>query len=192
MTVRHFYSSIFGYFDFADVYGDAIGRAGHRPRFVEVGVGLGKSLAWLAVECVTAGNDAEILAVDVFTGTPMDGVWPRLDGREQLAAVERALSPVRPACNLALISAPSVDAARTIDDETCNLVFIDAAHDYASVAADLRAWWPKVKRGGVFAGHDYPPEFGFEVAKAVDEWAAEVGVHVEVWRNSWRVVKGAA
>merc|ERR1711907_912810 len=31
----------------------------------------------------------------------------------------------------------------------------DARHDFAGVVADIRAWWPKVRMGGIFAGHDF-------------------------------------
>jgi len=47
-----------------------------------------------------------------------------------------------------------VDAARSFNDESLDFVFIDAAHDYESVRADVRAWYPKVKTGGVIAGDD--------------------------------------
>ena len=32
---------------------------------------------------------------------------------------------------------------------------MDARHDFKGVAADLEAYWPKLKTGGIFAGHDY-------------------------------------
>ncbi len=49
----------------------------------------------------------------------------------------------------------SVDAAAQIPDRSLDFVYIDAAHDFANVAADLRAWSPKVRIGGIVAGHDY-------------------------------------
>ena len=49
----------------------------------------------------------------------------------------------------------SVDASRQFPDGSCDLVLIDASHDYESVRADIAAWWPKIKRGGVLAGDDY-------------------------------------
>lgn len=49
----------------------------------------------------------------------------------------------------------SVDAAALIPDRSLDFVYIDAAHDFASVAADLRAWSPKVRIGGIVSGHDY-------------------------------------
>ncbi len=53
----------------------------------------------------------------------------------------------------------SVEAARSFDDESLGLVFIDGNHDVDSVGADIAAWWPKLRRGGVMLGHDYSPSF---------------------------------
>lgn len=54
-----------------------------------------------------------------------------------------------------VVRAFSVDAAAQVPDRSLDFVYLDAAHDFASVAADLRAWAPKVKVGGIVAGHDY-------------------------------------
>ena len=35
------------------------------------------------------------------------------------------------------------------------MVYLDACHTYDCVTKDLQAWFPKVKKGGVMAGHDY-------------------------------------
>jgi hypothetical protein len=48
----------------------------------------------------------------------------------------------------------STVAAEEFPDAHFAAVFLDAAHDYASVRADLAAWRTKVKPGGIFAGHD--------------------------------------
>jgi hypothetical protein len=34
-------------------------------------------------------------------------------------------------------------------------VYLDAGHTFPEVWADLEAWWPKVRAGGLVAGHDY-------------------------------------
>lgn len=34
-------------------------------------------------------------------------------------------------------------------------IYVDALHDFKGVYRDLRTWWPKLRDGGIFAGHDY-------------------------------------
>jgi hypothetical protein len=41
----------------------------------------------------------------------------------------------------------------------CDLVFLDAAHTNPSDRENIDFWLPKVKKGGVFAGHDYSTQW---------------------------------
>jgi hypothetical protein len=36
-----------------------------------------------------------------------------------------------------------------------DMVWIDANHEFEAVSADIRAWMPHVKKGGLLCGHDY-------------------------------------
>ena len=49
----------------------------------------------------------------------------------------------------------SVEAAKQIEDFSLDFVYIDARHDYCGVKEDLNAYWPKLRPGGVMAGHDF-------------------------------------
>jgi hypothetical protein len=49
----------------------------------------------------------------------------------------------------------STDAVEFFDDESLDFVYIDANHKYDFVKQDLELWYPKVRKGGVFSGHDY-------------------------------------
>jgi hypothetical protein len=76
----------------------------------------------------------------------------------------------------------SVEASNRVEDRTLDFVYIDARHDYESVLEDLRAWYPKLRPGGILAGHDYVdgefPQGIFGVKSAVDEFAKELGLQV--------------
>jgi len=54
-----------------------------------------------------------------------------------------------------IVELDSAVAASRIQDGELDFVYLDARHDFAGVVADIRAWWPKVRVGGVFAGHDF-------------------------------------
>ena len=57
--------------------------------------------------------------------------------------------------NVRVIKEFSKGASQLFPDEYFDLVYIDANHTYQGVSADLEIWLPKVKRGGLLAGHDY-------------------------------------
>lgn len=65
----------------------------------------------------------------------------------------------------------SVEAAKKFPDGYFDLVYIDANHAYDYVKADIAAWLPKVKRGGIIGGHDYNEE---PVKRAVGELLSPV------------------
>jgi hypothetical protein len=41
------------------------------------------------------------------------------------------------------------------EDNSLDFVYIDGNHAYDYVVQDMKLWWPKLKKGGLFAGHDY-------------------------------------
>lgn len=59
-----------------------------------------------------------------------------------------------------IIRMDSVLSANIFPDEYFDFVYIDADHSYEGVVRDLKAWWPKVKKGGLFCGDDYIPHDG--------------------------------
>jgi hypothetical protein len=40
-------------------------------------------------------------------------------------------------------------------DNSLDFIYVDARHDRKGVTHDLHSWWPKLRCGGIFAGHDY-------------------------------------
>lgn len=84
----------------------------------------------------------------------------------------------------------SDQAVHKFSDGSLDFVYIDANHSYKHVAQDLRLWAPKVKAGGMVAGHDYynrhqthpdgSPVFICGVKSAVDEWAKKNNITINV------------
>jgi hypothetical protein len=54
-----------------------------------------------------------------------------------------------------MVRATSEVAADMFQDESLDFIFIDANHAYDFVVEDINLWFPKLKKGGVFSGHDY-------------------------------------
>lgn len=66
---------------------------------------------------------------------------------------------------------------RFVDNSLC-FVYLDGAHDIPNVKLDIMTWWPKVKKGGTLAGHDYAPDDPtlMGVAAVVNWFCAEHGL----------------
>lgn len=128
-------------------------------RVVEVGVHRGA----LSAALLEARSDLMLYMVDSWTPTPVY----RGDRRADRAAVEKVIE--RYLMRVIVVAADSLKAATLLSDHTFDLVFIDADHSYEAVRADILAWRPKVKRGGVLGGHDYRSDEGYGVIQAVNE-----------------------
>ena len=78
--------------------------------------------------------------------------------------------------NVHIVREFSVEAAKQFKRESLDFVYIDANHALPYVVADIAAWEPIVKRGGILAGHDYAHRGGngyqCHVIEAVQAWAA--------------------
>lgn len=71
-------------------------------------------------------------------------------------AYERAKARVAPfSVRANLIRSFSLEASHGFRDGQLDFVYLDANHSFDSVSADLLAWWPKVRAGGIVAGHDF-------------------------------------
>jgi len=91
----------------------------------------------------------------------------------------------------------SKDFADQTPDESIDFVYLDARHDYRAVIDDITLWYPKVKKGGIFSGHDYAdngnPHNVIEVKSAVDDWIKitnyELHLTKEPGAPSWWIIK---
>lgn len=134
-----------------------------------------EELEWLHARAAEMGSVAEIgvlhgrSATALLSGCP-GPVWC-IDPWDDVG--DRCLPSFMRSCghfrNLRVVRGYSPAAALEVDD--VDMTFIDGAHDYDSVVADLTAWLPKTRR--LICGHDYEQEpVGAnypDVKRAVDE-----------------------
>jgi hypothetical protein len=93
-----------------------------------------------------------MIAVDPWIGYP-EYIDHRRHGKIAGAyqiAVER-LAPFE--CKI--IRKFSVEAAKDVQDDSLDFVYIDGNHSLLDVVQDLTIWTPKVRAGGIISGHDY-------------------------------------
>jgi predicted O-methyltransferase YrrM len=69
-----------------------------------------------------------------------------------------------------------------------DILHLDGSHEYEDVAADLAAWWPVIRKGGVMIGDDYHRGWP-GVIRAVDEFKIREHVNVSFNELKWTVTK---
>ncbi len=83
-----------------------------------------------------------------------------------------------------VIRKTSLEASVLFGDGALDFVYLDAQHHYSAVKADIEAWYPKVKVGGILGGHDYLDGVlvggVFGVKRAVQEFAKEQNLDILV------------
>jgi len=165
-------------------------------RVAEVGVALGKSIAYLVTEAQRRNLDKriQVFAVDAWGGFARNGEQQALSTPDKdyelfMAMMQDNAPDVLPRVNI--IRHLSVDGARLFEDRSFDLVVLDADHTFQAVRDDIAAWEPKVKFGGVIGGDDWVPDFP-GVEQAVKErflGVRDIDIridHEHKW-GSWRV-----
>jgi predicted O-methyltransferase YrrM len=138
-------------------------------RGAEIGVADGR---YSLVLC-EAIPDLELLCVDpwhVYRGNPRGG--PQSQHEANFALAQARLSKF----NVSFVRAHSGDAAPYVHDGSLDFVYIDGNHSYEYVATDLRRWSPKVRSGGIVAGHDFYNFRHAGVVDAVTEYTERHGI----------------
>jgi hypothetical protein len=135
-------------------------------KVVELGVYDGKNLFYLAEKF----PETDFIGIDLWKYFPTDRI-NRLPLQSQTQwddlfnFLEQRSQNFK---NLRLIRDYSDKAAKNIEDNSVDLVFIDANHDYEFVKKDILAWLPKIKSNGLISGHDFSLAW-LGVVKAVTE-----------------------
>lgn len=146
---------------------------------LEVGTWKGNSAYIIASVCARKG--AQLICVDSFNGDMLYG------GATRSFAFLRdhALTHLE-GLPVSFIIMDSTAAHRVFADHLFDFAFIDGDHTEPVVSQDIKNYLPKVKKGGIYAGHDYDFQFGdahvkFNVKANVDKYCGKVSVQDTIW-----------
>jgi len=144
---------------------------GPSSKIVEVGVFLGRSARAIADN---ADWGSVIYCVDPYTSYDDEGVKKAIEAGSWDDVYEQAKSNlyypygnVESPSRAVFLRKSSIGAALNFFDHSVDMIFIDGAHSYSAVMADITAWERTVKPGGLICGHDYGVHPGVKLA--VDE-----------------------
>jgi len=157
--LNHFYHRIQGWPNqLPSLYAEMVKQFPSGSHFVEVGAWKGASTAAMAVEIINSGKTIKFDVVDTWLGDGTDAHALDKAVMENRLYEEflRNMEPVKDYITINPVRMTSLEAAALYEDNSLDFVSIDASHDYDNVKADILAWLPKVKSGGILAGDDYP------------------------------------
>jgi cephalosporin hydroxylase len=193
------------WFDFQEIYDEAVATAPPGSLLVEVGSFWGQSAVYLAEAAKIADKGLKVYCVDLFNMRPENnpplfnasvnpGLEPPIHAKFHQSQFETfahfvdatRLSPDP----LRMMRIESLEAAKFFSGvPDIHFLYLDGDHEYDYVAAELKAWFPLMRENGIIAGHDYTEEFD-GVRRAVTEFFGPNGcrrvVRVECGR-SWIV-----
>lgn len=147
-------------------------------RYVEIGVFEGRNIYKLQKLC----PDLTIIGVDPYKAEEYrnDTKDTKYYARKQ-TEYDKLYERIKK--DFVIIRKPSILAANSFIDESQDVVFIDAIHTKKAVMQDIKAWLPKVRKGGYLCGHDYSIKY-FGVLEGVNEMLGVDNIQVlsdDVW-----------
>lgn len=172
-----------------DQLGAALNAMGHTDPIVEVGTLYGEYASVLLKT-----YQGKVCCVDPWTNQPQniyhDGA--NQQNMEHIWAHAYAKLNANPKCKLMRML--SIHGAGQFKDGELAGAYLDGNHALPNVRADINAWFPKVKVGGIFCGHDfftrYDNDTNSDAQTAVMEFAERIGQWPHVtWCTSWFFVK---
>lgn len=166
---------------------DVIRKLGPNLQGAEVGVHSGLSSYTLLSECSN---------IDLLIGIDHYQQYEDWNGTVSQATQDQLFEIIKQNADFIgsrfnILRATSIDAAKSIPDQSLDFVYIDGDHSTEAVYQDLIHYVPKVKSGGIVSGHD----IGLvSVSSAINHWRHEndPATYSELERipnNSWYWIK---
>ena len=187
-----FYEKIDGFFDYSGQYSGFALDCPDNAHIVEVGSWLGKSAIYLASEFAGYGKRVRIDCVDTWDGGNDEYLKNKIGSLNLYDAFIQNVDDAGFSDIIKPIREKSILAAERYENNSLDLVWIDAGHSYEEVKEDIKAWYPKVRYGGLIAGHDFAINHETSrkgVVKAVLEMFKDKPLEIQPMGRTWKSVK---
>jgi hypothetical protein len=157
--IKHNYKNVEGWFNMENQYIELLDNTPEDGIFVELGAYKGKSTSFIVTEILNRKRNIKFFTVDTF-----GGVSDISDEKEIIAYSKVNTSNIYQDFlnstdhlkdRFEVIISTSDKAASNFEDNSVDVIFIDAGHSFEAVLADLKAWYPKMKNQSIMSGHDY-------------------------------------
>ncbi len=116
------------------------------------GAEIGVEAGIFSEEICKANPKLKLYCIDPWKAYP--GYIEHTSQQELDNLYEETLRRLKP-YNCRIIRGFSEDVYELFDDESLDFVYIDGNHEFLHVTQDLVYWSPKVRKGGLIAGHDF-------------------------------------
>ena len=176
------------WFTYDEFYDDVVKEHDFKV-FVEVGCWKGHSISHLVKRLQERGSPFTVFAVDLWDKLPKDNeLWAKFPDQIPIlySIYNYVLSKTGTRKDVFDYRMDSLNAARDFLNDSVDFCFIDASHDKEAVLADLKAWFPKVRKGGIIAGHDAS---SYGVSTAIREFNFDNQVFEHKEKDVWAVWK---
>jgi hypothetical protein len=153
------------------------------PRLIDelglkIGAEIGVNTGDFSDHLLTNSKLDKLFSIDAWTTdtTQTKSVfkdWATCHGEVEKAYDEARLKLSRHGPRSQILRELSYTAIEHFDDGGLDFLYVDGCHRFTGVAMDLIQWWPKIREGGVLAGHDYWRCYRCEVMDAVNGFVVE-------------------
>jgi predicted O-methyltransferase YrrM len=162
---------------------------------LEIGVWVGESTEMIAAE--VKKNGGHMYVIDWFEGCPVTVLGKHAQENDIMNIFISNMKFFGLLDVITIIRGDSRKAHEALKDDFFDFIYIDADHRYSGVSQDLKNYYPKLKKGGVFCGHDcesdtyddryieddYVGGKHHGVIKAVGEMFNPVMIEANIWMN---------
>lgn len=151
---------VFGYCRYAPFYKMIVENADDGCHFVEVGSFLGQSTVIMAYLLNKYNKNITFDCVDLFCiseysdGEHENYITKAFKGEFFETFIYNLTKPSLTHKINNIHKMTSLEAAKKYNNQSLDFIYLDASHETEDLYEDIKAWWPKLKMGGLLAGDD--------------------------------------